>query len=247
MATVQSTYGETMRAGLPGMVANAEDQNVITRTNSGASAIGFGLPVMRDGDHSCVLGSLETLEAASSNGAVAPAGATITANPTVSAGAKIGRYKVTCILGGAGTASKWEVEDPEGIIVGIATGATAFSGGGLAFTIADAGADPVVGEQFYIDVSATEATDDLDVLGVAVRDVSLEPGASDSFAQYASVPIITEGVVWVTAGASVSAGDDVYWNPSTSRYTDDPTHLAMPGWKFDGASTNGSIVKIARR
>jgi len=247
MATVQSSYSDTQRAGLPGMVANSETQNLITRTNSSATAIAFGMPVIRSGDHDCVLASAETLEAAGANGGTAPAGATITAAPTVSAGAKLGVYHITCVLGGSATASKWEVEDPDGVIVGIATGNTAFSDGGLAFTITDSGTDPVVGEEFIITVTATSGTDDLDVLGIAVRDPSLDVGASDTYVQYANVAILTEGVVWVTAGETVESGDDVFWNPSTSRFTDTDTHVRMPGWKFDGASTNGSIVKIARR
>lgn len=246
MSTVQSTYND-MRSGLPGLIANAENQNVITKTNSGATAIAFGMPVIRSGDHACVLASQETYEAESANGDTAPAGATMTANPTVSAGAKLGVYNITCIVGGATTTSKWLVEDPDGNQVGIATGNTEFSGGGLTFTITDSGADPVVGEQFTVTVTATSGTDDLDVLGIAVRDVSLDYADTDTFVQYSSVPILTRGVVWVTAGETVEAGDDVYWNPSTSRFTDTDTHLALPGWKFEAASTNGSLVKIARR
>jgi len=93
MAVVQSTYAEAMRAGLPGMVANAETQNVLTRTNAGATAIAFGMPVMRSGDHGCVLGTQEVLEAVGAAGVPAPAGATITAAPVVTAGAKIGVYR----------------------------------------------------------------------------------------------------------------------------------------------------------
>lgn len=247
MATVQSTYGETMRPGFPGMVANSETQNVITRTNAGAADIAFGMPVHRSGDHGCVLGTQETLEAVGAAGNPAPAGATITAAPTVSAGAKEGVYHITAIVGGAGTLSKWQVEDPDGVAVGIATGNTAFSEGGLAFTITDAGTDPVVGEEFIITVTPSTATNDLDVLGVSVRDDSLDVGNADVFKQYDSVPILTMGVVWVTAGETVESGDDVFWNPATSRYTDTDTHLPLPGWKFDGAAVNGGLVKIAKR
>lgn len=247
MAVVQASYTETMRAGFPGMVANAETQNIITRTNAGAAAIAFGMPVLRSGDHGCVLGTQEVFEAAGAAGVPAPAGATITAAPTVGAGAKEGVYTVTAFVGGAGTASKWNVEDPDGINVGVATGATAFTGGGLTFTIADAGTDPAIGEQLIVTVTPSTATADLDVLGVSVRDASLDIGNADTFKQYDSVPVITQGVVWVTAGETLESGDDVFWNPTTSRYTDTATHLPLAGWKFDGAAVNGGLVKIAKR
>jgi hypothetical protein len=244
MPFVQTTYSDTMRAGLPGMVVNSELQNIITRTNSGSSAIAFGIPVIRSGDHTCVLATQETLEGVGANGASAPAGATIGAI-TVSAGAKKGIYHLTCVT--AGATGKWEVEDPDGVLIGMATTGTVFSQGGLSFTITDSGTDPAIGEQFIITVTATVGTADLDVLGIAVRDTSLDVSAADTFVQYASVPILTRGVIWVTAGASVVAGDDVYWNPATSRYTKTTTHLRMPGYVFDSAGGDGNLVKIARR
>lgn len=54
MAELQTTYGETIAAGYPGMVANGETSNRITRTCEDAAGIPFGVPVYRgSGDHGC--------------------------------------------------------------------------------------------------------------------------------------------------------------------------------------------------
>lgn len=92
-------------------------------------------------------------------GTPAPAAATITAAPTAGASAKVGVHTFTCVIGGAGTASKWQHEDPEGEFVGTATGDTEYSGGGISgLTITDAGTDPVAGEQFTVTVTMAAAS-----------------------------------------------------------------------------------------
>jgi hypothetical protein len=61
MAELQTTYSETIPAGYPGMVANGETSNRITRTCEDAAGIGFGKPVYRgSGDHGCT-GTVGTL------------------------------------------------------------------------------------------------------------------------------------------------------------------------------------------
>jgi hypothetical protein len=71
---------------------------------------------------------------------------------TIGAGAKPGRYRAVCIEP-ATNAGKFAVEDPDGINVGVATVAVAFSGP-IGFTIADGGTDFVSGDAFDIDVAA---------------------------------------------------------------------------------------------
>ncbi len=63
MAVLQSTYSEDITAGFPGMVANGETSNRITRTCEVAAGVGFGVPVYRGtGDHGCTntVGTLAT-------------------------------------------------------------------------------------------------------------------------------------------------------------------------------------------
>lgn len=61
MAELQTSYTETVPAGYPGMIANGETSNRITRTCEDAAGIGFGKPVYRGaGDHGAT-GTIGTL------------------------------------------------------------------------------------------------------------------------------------------------------------------------------------------
>lgn len=72
---------------------------------------------------------------------------------TGSAGAKAGVYKLT-IVEAAANAGAFIVEDPDGITIGNGDVASAFSAGGLAFTLADGSTDFAAGDQFTITVAA---------------------------------------------------------------------------------------------
>lgn len=72
---------------------------------------------------------------------------------TVSAGAQLGAYRLR-VYAAATNAGAFQVTDPNGNVVGVGNVAAAFSGGGLAFTLADGAADFVVGDSFTITVSA---------------------------------------------------------------------------------------------
>lgn len=61
MAELQTSYSETVPSGYPGMVANGETSNRISRTCEDAAGIAFGQPVYRgSGDHGCT-GTVGTL------------------------------------------------------------------------------------------------------------------------------------------------------------------------------------------
>jgi hypothetical protein len=56
MAEVQTTYDTTLAPGYPGMIANGETSNRISRTCEDAGGIPFGVPVYRGvGDHGCTV------------------------------------------------------------------------------------------------------------------------------------------------------------------------------------------------
>jgi hypothetical protein len=91
----------------------------------------------------------------SATGAAVPGASgngTITASPTVSAGAKAGVYRAVCIEP-ASNLGKFLVSDPYGIEIGVATVGTQFTGGGLTFTIADGSTDFSSGDSFTITVA----------------------------------------------------------------------------------------------
>lgn len=63
MPELQTTYSNAVAKGYPGMVANGETSNRITRTVETAAGAAFGVPVYRGaGDHGCVIavGTLAT-------------------------------------------------------------------------------------------------------------------------------------------------------------------------------------------
>lgn len=72
---------------------------------------------------------------------------------TVAGAAKLGTYSLR-ITKAAANAGDFEVYDPAGVLVGLGTVGAAFSGGGLAFTLADGATDFVVGDSFAIAVTA---------------------------------------------------------------------------------------------
>lgn len=72
---------------------------------------------------------------------------------TVSKGAVAGTYRVVIIEPGANVGT-FTLENPDGVTVGRGAVATAFSGAGLAFTLADGATDFVAGDTFNITVAA---------------------------------------------------------------------------------------------
>jgi len=72
------------------------------------------------------------------------------ANPAIAAGTLPGVYEVVCIEPAA-NAGTFEVFDPNGVAIGTAVVAVAFTGA-LKFTIADGAADFVAGDAFFVTV-----------------------------------------------------------------------------------------------
>jgi len=153
MATYQTTYSSAPAIGLPGQIANEEKCNKISRTVESAAGIEFGQPAFQGaGVHGVVVGGTFAATGAGSEGAGNTGTGTITAAPAVAAGAKPGRYVIQLLVTAATAA--FRVEDPDGIYVGEGNVATEFVGGGLTFTIANAGT-MTVGDTFYVDVTYT--------------------------------------------------------------------------------------------
>ena len=135
----------------------------------------------------------------------------ITAAPAVTAGAKQGAYKGIQKTGGATGA--FDVFDPDGVFVGNGVVGTEFVGGGLTFTVTDPGADPAVGDSYTVTVTYTA---NAKFLGLAILTPAVPPVADgatlvDGYPQYFEGAFMTQGQMYVTAGASVVDGGDVYW------------------------------------
>jgi hypothetical protein len=149
MAEVQTVYADTLAVGFPGMVANGETSNRISRTCEDAGGIPFGVPVYRGtGDHGCTR--------------------------TPAAGAFLG------------------------------------------ISIAH------------------------EALGI------LAGQDADEYPQYANVAIMTQGVIFVTAGEAVTDGAAAYDTGSAIVDTVG-SNTAMTGWVFDTTGANAAVVKLAKR
>ena len=242
MATFQTTYTEAPAIGLPGQVANTELLNKISRVVESATALEFGQPAYRGtDDRGCVVGGTFAAIGASAALGTNTGNGTMGAI-TVTAGAKQGVYVLT-ITESAANAGNFIVEDPNGVQVGDGTVGVAFSADGLAFTLADGATDFVAGDSFAITVTYTANVGfiGLAVLYAAVLDKATTP---DSYERYETAALMTLGTMYVTAGATVTAGQPVYWNPATKRYTNTATHIAIPGAVFDTSGVDGDIVEI---
>jgi hypothetical protein len=237
MAFTQTAYSDNQPIGAVGALATANSWDADTRTADGN--IAFGTPVIRTGDHTCAALSARVLTATSSNGATAPAGATITASPTTTKRTKLGVYRL--IVETAGATAKWGVYDPQGVRVGQAVTGTPATIDGLGFTITDSGTDPALGEELLITVTASAGGQ---LLGLARRDVAVVHTTPDRFEQYDSVPIVNRGKLFVTAGASVAAGEQAWWDEANGRFTNVATDYFLPGCSFDTSGVDGGVVVL---
>ncbi len=130
---------------------------------------------------------------------------TITAAPTVGQAAKPGVYRVVCIEP-ATNGGKFAVEDPDGILVGIAAVGTEFATQ-LTFTIADGDADFAAGDTFTITVAAGSGKMvQIDFSGTDGSNVACglltEPATAPDGADRSAVAVVrnaivsTNGITW---------------------------------------------------
>ncbi len=135
---------------------------------------------------------------------------TITAAPAVGQAAKPGVYRVVCIEPAA-DAGKFAVEDPDGVLIGVATVGVEFTTH-LTFTIADGAADFVAGDSFTITVAAGSgkvkqidfaATDGSNAAcGILLLDTTAPDGTDRSGVAIVRNAIVSDnGITW-PAGAT---------------------------------------------
>lgn len=89
-----------------------------------------------------------------------------------------------------------------------------------------------------------------DFLGLAVLHpaVPADSDNPDAYPQYFTAAFMTMGTMYVTAGATVAAGDPVYYVAATGRYTNIPDvapNPAIPDAFFEEGGSDGSIVQIS--
>jgi hypothetical protein len=115
--------------------------------------------------------------------------------------------------------------------------------GSINFTLADA-TDFIAGD--YITVPVTQ-TGGGTVRGISVRDTTLAPANPDTYPLKATAAIMRKGMIWVTAGATVAAGDNVWYVPSTGRFTNvvGTTNVPVPTAKFETAGAAAGLALVS--
>jgi hypothetical protein len=137
---------------------------------------------------------------------------TITANPAVGGAAKPGVYRLVCIEP-ATDVGKFSVEDPDGVLIGVATVGVQFTTH-LTFTIADGSTDFASGDSFTITVAAGSgkvkqidfaATDGSDAAcGILLLDTTAPDGVDKSGVAIIRNAIVSDnGITW-PAGATTN-------------------------------------------
>lgn len=130
---------------------------------------------------------------------------TITAAPTISAGAKVGTYNLRCIEA-ATDAGQFEVRDPSGNVVGVATVGVAFAQAGLSFTITDSSTDAAVGDSATIVVSALKLVQMVltgECYGILLEDVTAADGTdATAVAVVRDAEVNNAQVTWPTSIAT---------------------------------------------
>ena len=124
---------------------------------------------------------------------------------TVGIGGKLGAYVLTIVEPGTNVGD-FIVEDPDGINVGAGAVASAFSGGGLGFTLADGDADFIAGDQIVITVAA--GTGEVVAFDQDGTDGS-EVAAGISYDNYDATDGAIPGVI-IVRDAEVN-GNDLAW------------------------------------
>ena len=100
--------------------------------------------------------------------------------------------------------------------------------------------------------AATAATDV--VRGITVRTQSVDPASPNAYPVNDTALVITDGVVWVTAGANIAAaavGTQVYMVVGTAQAgkftTVSASNLLIPGATFETAGASDALVAIRLR
>lgn len=76
------------------------------------------------------------------------------------------------------------------------------------------------------------------VLGITVRERSTD---DDQFAVGDSARVMTTGVIWVTAGAAVAAGDPVH---AVGTVFNNTGGVAIANARYDSSAASGELVKV---
>lgn len=86
-------------------------------------------------------------------------------------------------------------------------------------------------------------------LGIAILNRAVPADASDpdNYPRYFAAALLTQGSIFVIAGAAVVPGDDVYWDSATGKYgtSSGGTNIAIPDARFETSGGANDIVEVS--
>lgn len=84
-------------------------------------------------------------------------------------------------------------------------------------------------------------------IGITVKDITLDSSRSDKYAQYDSMAVLTKGVIAVTAGEDVVAGDVVYRTSTgtLNKTSSGNTLIANARWETTTASGAVGLLRLS--
>lgn len=75
----------------------------------------------------------------------------------------------------------------------------------------------------------------------------LPTSTADTYPQFSTAAIMTLGVIWVTAGATVTKGEQAYVTSAGVITNASSGNTILTGWFFDTAAASGALVRLAKR
>jgi hypothetical protein len=80
--------------------------------------------------------------------------------------------------------------------------------------------------------------------GITVRDVTLRPDDNDAYAVNENAGVVTKGVVWVLPGATVAAGDPVYFTATGALTNASSGNTLIAGALWESAGSTTALAKL---
>ena len=182
---------------------------------------------------------------------------------TLSAGVQQGTYTFTCLV--AGATGKFQGIAPNGAVLPALTVGSAFSGGGLAFTITTGGTNYAVADEFTITVgTAAFANGGSDTGNGTCSAIAVEPGVvggtytftATSATSFTGVdpfgnmlPVLTVGTQYNGGGLqfTISAGGTAYVAGDTftvTTYTGNDEYSPVSASAYDGTQNAMAILLL---
>lgn len=87
---------------------------------------------------------------------------------------------------------------------------------------------------------------DTAILGITVRERSLDANVPDKFDENDNARVLTRGAVWVTASVAVDAGDPVYVIPGTGAFakTSASSAVQIAGARWETSTSGAGLAQV---